>query len=80
MLLPIFSLIESFIPGGVDNYIPKIDSEIMGALFMLFEFQVAVLGLMYKINAFNQGSAYIPCNKNSKQNTNPDGNNTDNQT
>jgi glucose-6-phosphate isomerase len=34
--------------------LPKVDEETLGALFMLFEFQVALLGLMYKVNAFNQ--------------------------
>ena len=34
--------------------IPKIDEENLGALFMLFEFQIALLGLLYKVNAFNQ--------------------------
>ena len=34
--------------------IPKIDAETLGALFMLFEFQIALLGLLYKVDAFNQ--------------------------
>ena len=34
--------------------IPKIDAENIGMLFMLFEFQVALLGLLYKVNAFDQ--------------------------
>lgn len=34
--------------------ISKINAETMGALFMLFEFQVALLGFMYKVDAFNQ--------------------------
>jgi len=34
--------------------IPKIDAESIGMLLMLFEIQVALLGLMYKVNAFNQ--------------------------
>lgn len=34
--------------------IPKIDAENIGMLFMLFEFQVALLGLLYKVDAFNQ--------------------------
>jgi glucose-6-phosphate isomerase len=34
--------------------IPLINAKNLGALFMLFEFQVALLGLMYKVNAFNQ--------------------------
>jgi glucose-6-phosphate isomerase len=34
--------------------VPKIDAKNMGALFMLFEFQVALLGLLYKVDAFNQ--------------------------
>lgn len=39
---------------NITLHIPKVDTEIMGALFMLFEFQVALLGLMYKVDAFNQ--------------------------
>ena len=34
--------------------ISKINEESIGALFMLFEFQVALLGLLYKVDAFNQ--------------------------
>jgi glucose-6-phosphate isomerase len=34
--------------------IPACDEENTGALFMLFEFQVAILGLLYKVDAFNQ--------------------------
>jgi glucose-6-phosphate isomerase len=34
--------------------VPKVDSRHIGALFMLFEFQVALLGLLYKVNAFDQ--------------------------
>jgi glucose-6-phosphate isomerase len=34
--------------------IPKINAEVLGGLFMLFEFQVALLGLLYKVDAFNQ--------------------------
>lgn len=34
--------------------VPKVDAKSLGALFMLFEFQVALLGLLYKVNAFNQ--------------------------
>ena len=34
--------------------IPKINARNLGALFMLFEFQMALLGLLYKVNAFNQ--------------------------
>lgn len=34
--------------------IPKVDARSLGALFMLFEFQIALLGLLYKVNAFNQ--------------------------
>jgi len=34
--------------------VPKVDAKNLGALFMLFEFQVALLGLMYKVDAFNQ--------------------------
>lgn len=34
--------------------VPKINEESVGALFMLFEFQVALLGHFYKVNAFNQ--------------------------
>jgi glucose-6-phosphate isomerase len=32
----------------------KIDETNIGALFMLFEFQVTLLGLLYKVNAFDQ--------------------------
>jgi len=39
---------------NITLHIPKINAEIMGALFMLFEFQIALLGLMYKVDAFNQ--------------------------
>jgi len=34
--------------------VPKIDAKSIGALFMLFEFQIALLGLLYKVDAFNQ--------------------------
>lgn len=34
--------------------IPKVDARHIGMLFMLFEFQVALLGLLYKVDAFNQ--------------------------
>lgn len=34
--------------------IEQVDAEHLGALFMLFEFQVALLGLLYKVNAFDQ--------------------------
>jgi glucose-6-phosphate isomerase len=34
--------------------VPKVDARHLGALFMLFEFQVALLGLLYKVDAFNQ--------------------------
>lgn len=34
--------------------IEKIDEESMGALFILFECQVALLGLLYKVDAFSQ--------------------------
>jgi glucose-6-phosphate isomerase len=34
--------------------VPKVDARSLGALFMLFEFQVALLGLLYNVNAFNQ--------------------------
>ncbi|MBN2096156.1 glucose-6-phosphate isomerase [Candidatus Peregrinibacteria bacterium] len=34
--------------------IPTIDAESLGMLFMLFEIQIALLGLMYKVNAFSQ--------------------------
>lgn len=34
--------------------VPKTDARHIGALFMLFEFQVALLGLLYKVDAFNQ--------------------------
>lgn len=34
--------------------IEKVDAFHIGALFMLFEFQVALLGFMYKVNAFDQ--------------------------
>ncbi|MBN1258696.1 glucose-6-phosphate isomerase [Candidatus Peregrinibacteria bacterium] len=48
---------ESLAKNGRPNVtleIPKTDAETVGALFMLFEFQVALLGLMYGVNAFNQ--------------------------
>jgi len=34
--------------------VPTCDEENIGALIMLFEFQVALLGFMYKVNAFDQ--------------------------
>jgi len=34
--------------------VPKVDSRHLGALFMLFEFEVALLGLFYNVNAFDQ--------------------------
>ncbi len=34
--------------------VPKVDARHLGALFMLFEFEVALLGLLYKVDAFNQ--------------------------
>ena len=34
--------------------VPKVDARHIGQLFMLFEFQVALLGLLYKVDAFNQ--------------------------
>ena len=34
--------------------IPKVDARHLGMLFMLFEFQVALLGLLYKVDAFDQ--------------------------
>ena len=34
--------------------VSKVDAKHLGALFMLFEFQVAILGLLYKVDAFNQ--------------------------
>lgn len=34
--------------------LPSISAETIGALFMLFEFQVALLGLFYKVDAFSQ--------------------------
>ena len=34
--------------------VPAITAETVGGLFMLFEFQVAILGLLYKVNAFDQ--------------------------
>lgn len=48
---------QSLAKNGVPNLtieIPKADAENLGALFMLFEFQVALLGLFYKVDAFNQ--------------------------
>ena len=45
--------------------VPKVDARSLGALFMLFEFQVALLGLLYEVNAFDQ-----PGVENSKQITN----------
>jgi glucose-6-phosphate isomerase len=34
--------------------IPELNAKNLGALFMLFEFQMALLGLLYKVDAFNQ--------------------------
>ena len=34
--------------------VPKVDAKHIGAIFMLFEFQVALLGKLYKVNAFDQ--------------------------
>ncbi len=34
--------------------VPKVNAKSIGAIFMLFEFQIALLGLLYKVNAFNQ--------------------------
>ena len=34
--------------------VPKVDARALGQLFMLFEFEVALLGLLYKVDAFNQ--------------------------
>jgi len=34
--------------------IPCVDELNLGALFMLFEFQIALLGQLYKVDAFNQ--------------------------
>ncbi|MBU1935130.1 glucose-6-phosphate isomerase, partial [Patescibacteria group bacterium] len=34
--------------------VPKVDAKNIGALFMLFEFQIALLGLLYKVDAFDQ--------------------------
>ena len=34
--------------------IPEINPKNLGGLFMLFEFQMALLGLLYKVDAFNQ--------------------------
>jgi len=34
--------------------VPTINAEVLGSMFMLFEFQVALLGLLYKVDAFNQ--------------------------
>ena len=34
--------------------IPKVDARHIGALFMLFEFEIAILGKLYKVDAFNQ--------------------------
>ncbi len=39
---------------NITLHIPKLNAEILGELFMLFEFQVALLGLLYKVDAFNQ--------------------------
>ena len=39
---------------NITIHLPTIKAEIIGALFMLFEFQVALLGHLYKINAFDQ--------------------------
>jgi glucose-6-phosphate isomerase len=48
---------ESLANNGRPNLtieIPKIDEENLGALFVLFEFQVALLGIFYGVNAFDQ--------------------------
>lgn len=48
---------ESLAKAGRPNLtieVPAIDAKNLGALFMLFEFQVALLGLFYKVDAFNQ--------------------------
>lgn len=34
--------------------VPKVDARHVGELFMLFEFEVALLGMLYKVDAFNQ--------------------------
>ncbi len=34
--------------------VPKVDAASLGALFMLFEFEIALLGQLYKVNAFDQ--------------------------
>ncbi|HDL90558.1 MAG TPA: glucose-6-phosphate isomerase [Thermodesulforhabdus norvegica] len=34
--------------------VPKVNAKSIGALFMLFEFQIALLGLLYKVDAFSQ--------------------------
>jgi len=39
---------------NITLHIPKVNAEVLGELFMLFEFQVALLGLLYKVDAFNQ--------------------------
>jgi glucose-6-phosphate isomerase len=48
---------ESLAKNGRPNItlkLDQIDEETIGGLFMLFEFQVALLGLLYKVNAFDQ--------------------------
>lgn len=48
---------ESLAHSGRPNLtieIPKIEASTLGALFMLFELQVSLLGLMYSVNAFDQ--------------------------
>lgn len=39
---------------NIEIEIEKLNEETLGALFFLFEFQIALLGLLYKVNAFNQ--------------------------
>ena len=39
---------------NITIHLPDIKPETIGALFMLFEFQIALLGHLYKVNAFNQ--------------------------
>jgi glucose-6-phosphate isomerase len=49
--------VESLAHHNVPNLtieIPKVDARNLGELFMLFEFQIALLGLLYKVDAFNQ--------------------------
>ena len=39
---------------NINLKLDRVDEEAVGGLFMMFEFQVALLGLMYKVDAFDQ--------------------------